>query len=88
MDRTRILPPDPMEVAQMPIDGVDVPASEPETKSGEDQPPTEPRPRDQAQYVENEGLNNTPPSQPQQDVERARVDQDETARAGQRGRTA
>lgn len=49
MDRTRLIPPDPMEAAQAPIEGVDVPA----------EPSDREQNQDQKQYAENEGLANT-----------------------------
>ncbi len=70
MDKARIIPPDPMEVEQLPVDEVD-PANETELDPGDSSSPVsddqhEPR------YVENEGLDGAP-TQPRRDIERPSV---------------
>lgn len=83
MDRLRNLPPDPVEAAQVPVEGVDLPESD-QAVQGDFTPAS-----DQTRFVENEGLLN------RKDRDPARADDGvegegigEAARAAQRGRTA
>jgi hypothetical protein len=88
MDRMRLLPPDPMEAAQVPVEGVDVPETETALQPEGGEPSTRDQSQDQKQFVENEGLANTTRPEVAEDVERPSTDSNEMARAAQRGRTA
>lgn len=87
MDRTRLIPPDPVEAAHTPVDGVDAVETDTATYSDSD-PATRDQRQDQKQFAENEGLANTARPEIAEDVERPGPDPQETMRAAQRGRTA
>ena len=88
MDKPRIYPADPVEAAQAPVAGVDVPATDTAVHSEGDQTAVDRDPAKQRAFAENEGLVK-PASRNASSIEGGRGDdlQDQT-HAAQRGRIA
>jgi hypothetical protein len=82
MDKTRIPPPDPVEAAQVPVEGVDLPAGE-RAGQGATGSPTRNR-----GFPENDGLVKPAPVDPADVDLTTGAQRDAASQAAQRGRTA
>ncbi len=79
MDKIRIIPADPVEAAQVPVEGVDIPPDETTDRK---------HPEYDRAFAENEGLVK-PNTRAAEDIERPQGEKLEaTAEAARRGRTA
>ena len=88
MDKPRIIPADPMGAAELPVEGVDVPATETAVQVEGDNPPNTSDQKLPPNFVENEGLNDRQ-FREANDVEGAsREGREAELDAAQRGRTA
>ena len=90
MDKPRILPADPVEVANLPIEGVDVPETNSEAAASQNEGDDIParKPHEKKGYVENEGLTDRKVTDPSSVESVEGEELGAAAEAAQRGRTA